>query len=1817
MSIPNNEIWAKGTTSIATYYYPQKLVSTTINNEGWTVFRFDSELYTIYEDTFSGDSGLTEVIIPASVTLIGRYAFNGCKSLTHINIPASVTQIGGYAFRNCTSLSSITCLSATQPLISDISFYNVTWGGTFTYPEGADYSNWHIVLGLQGWNQEKIYFNPLDGELEYNAIAVRDYMVTFNESEMKHTLLKRETRKNLSDDSIWYVYLFDEPLYYIEANFIQQYRGTHIVLPASVIYIGVAAFTFLEKCEAITCYAPTAPRLINNGLVNDVFSNIKKNGVLYYPEGSDYSSWLLTDKYYLGYYGWTSQGIEVKPYYPSFPDRVVENNEIWVKSKYTTHAPPNGNIYDSAGRTLSITETYVNDEGWTVYVFDGNIYEIGDSAFKPAYSSVALGDIKFPRGLVKIGADAFRRNLFKYIVIPNSVTHIGVGAFESCTCDVLFLGTGLKTLEDEAFAYLKTNLIISYSPKAASVTNITFAAINVNGVLVYPEGSDYSTWLSSSSYYLGYYGWNGHQSNMPVFIIEYNNIEAPAQGLVTTLGVTAKSITEIFVIHPQWTIPTEMDDYFAIDIQENEGLTRTGEMVFTAIATQGETFEQTLNIRQIGIKDMATSIALYKTRLDFPGEGGSLYVQVDYINAQTINTPYCSQSWVTIQQTQAGTAIDGSNTIYQRMYKITMNPTTFARQVNVKFSCTSATGAEISTDKLYLYQAAPTGDYKEPETHAFVTQMKVKIDGTPDMSSYTSIRCGYNSVNIQIPIVDGDWIHLGDGYKLDTTSTYDDVYEYPISFDANTGIERVGTVTFYGWDSYGNVVSDITTITQLGSDTPVDEGMITLKSLSVTLPATGGSDTFMVEYYDAKTIDDPVFDGDWATITEIASSTSAGTAWNGTECMVTTKTYRVTAQATDAGRVAKVILKAKINYYDGGTISMEKDKFRVYQMAPGSEEFKGIVYPFRNELTYDHKGYSTSWGSVRVGYKDVAIGTPTLDSNWLSVKEIKDVTYSSKEYDKIYEYTFTLNENIASVSRTAIVTFIGENEDGSKSSAKVSIVQSSYQSDIDTVATNYKGYFKSMDGTLYSVAFISDPNYDSYGEITLAGESPVTVSYTDSDRLYEPVRTSTCTIRVVTTQYLMNLYSGKAHGTQVIVKDEDTGLVKWCGFLQPNLYNQGYSADIEEIEFEASDCLSSLQYFKYEDYYSNGRMSVPFSYVIGDMMDKCKLINSYYITKKQYSDNIQSKDLKFNSFFIAEHNFFSEEEEPWTLQEVLEETCKFFGYVCYQWGDSVFFMDYDFYNSDKSMYGYRYDKEDSWSKSNYVQLTSQPNTITAGCYRDTGGNMSLDDVFNKVTVNCNYYNIEEIIPDLFDDENLTNRMDNEGYFRIRRYTGTGNSILSNETYYRIYDHKNINSLYYVPLEGTSVHESKATPTADDLKGRNILEDYVGANIIDMIHLGYNEANGKVGESKDWERYLMISQLNRPWCGAEGTFHWENYNFPVMEFKNLPTIFLDNRQESTGRPGTKVKPRNYFVIDAQAAFVALKKDAYLSDGQVKGMDYIRNISCYKYMDNDNYVFDHVRGQDDSDPPALCFYLEIPKKGWWNGSGWVDYKTHFEVPLETLNYEDGFWATSKGVKNTVESNLFIGASGYKIPLPEEMDSTEFMYFAIAMPKRTAHLSDSRGGDYTGVAGNAYCFIKDLKLSICNLYSSLWEDKDMIYENIIDEDNVIDGDEIDLKITSDNGYNYSLSNVAVMTSENRAETEFRFYNRKYELMKPEEAIIERYVNQYSTPSIKEEITVDLSFLPHQLIWDSYWEKDFVIVGQEIDYKNDRQTIKLLQKK
>ena len=74
---------------------------------GLTSITIPNSVTSIRDDAFSGCTGLKSITIPNSVTSIGSSAFSGCTGLTNITIPNSVTNIGEWAFIGCDGLTSI------------------------------------------------------------------------------------------------------------------------------------------------------------------------------------------------------------------------------------------------------------------------------------------------------------------------------------------------------------------------------------------------------------------------------------------------------------------------------------------------------------------------------------------------------------------------------------------------------------------------------------------------------------------------------------------------------------------------------------------------------------------------------------------------------------------------------------------------------------------------------------------------------------------------------------------------------------------------------------------------------------------------------------------------------------------------------------------------------------------------------------------------------------------------------------------------------------------------------------------------------------------------------------------------------------------------------------------------------------------------------------------------------------------------------------------------------------------------------------------------------------------------------------------------------------------------------------------------------------------------------------------------------------------------------------------------------------------------------------------------------------------------------
>lgn len=253
-NIPNNQIWAKSTDgTIIDEFHPDSnfnvnLIEVELRLDGWSILTFDGDIRYIPNDMFYDFHSIKEVVIPKSVTSIGNSAFYNCRYLKSIYIPEGVTSIGRSAFYYCIYLTEITIPDSVTTI------------------ENSAFSDCQRLTSVDLGNG----VTTIGGGAFYNCTSLAEITIPNSVTT-------------------------------IDGSIFSRCRAlTSVVLGNSVTSIGNRAFENCKSLTEITCKAIVAPTIYEQ-----TFATIASNGVLKYPSGSDYSKWLSSNRYYLGYYGWT------------------------------------------------------------------------------------------------------------------------------------------------------------------------------------------------------------------------------------------------------------------------------------------------------------------------------------------------------------------------------------------------------------------------------------------------------------------------------------------------------------------------------------------------------------------------------------------------------------------------------------------------------------------------------------------------------------------------------------------------------------------------------------------------------------------------------------------------------------------------------------------------------------------------------------------------------------------------------------------------------------------------------------------------------------------------------------------------------------------------------------------------------------------------------------------------------------------------------------------------------------------------------------------------------------------------------------------------------------------------------------------------------------------------------------------------------------------------------------------------------------------------------------------------------------------------
>ncbi len=85
-----------------------------------------------YAFTRCSNLNFENLVIPNSVTTLGRSAFNGCTQIKTVRLGASLTSLGQKQFRGCTSLKEIYIPTTLSAILAE-TFYNFPSNGVFYY----------------------------------------------------------------------------------------------------------------------------------------------------------------------------------------------------------------------------------------------------------------------------------------------------------------------------------------------------------------------------------------------------------------------------------------------------------------------------------------------------------------------------------------------------------------------------------------------------------------------------------------------------------------------------------------------------------------------------------------------------------------------------------------------------------------------------------------------------------------------------------------------------------------------------------------------------------------------------------------------------------------------------------------------------------------------------------------------------------------------------------------------------------------------------------------------------------------------------------------------------------------------------------------------------------------------------------------------------------------------------------------------------------------------------------------------------------------------------------------------------------------------------------------------------------------------------------------------------------------------------------------------------------------------------------------------------------------------------------------------------
>lgn len=739
-------------------------------------------------------------------------------------------------------------------------------------------------------------------------------------------------------------------------------------------------------------------------------------------------------------------------------------------------------------------------------------------------------------------------------------------------------------------------------------------------------------------------------------------------------------------------------------------------------------------------------------------------------------------------------------------------------------------------------------------------------------------------------------------------------------------------------------------------------------------------------------------------------------------------------------------------------------------------------------------------------------------------------------------------------------------------------------------------------------------------DLTLA-DGAVTIDYV-IDSIYAPLKQSGCSIKVLTDR-ILDLYTGKRDEVEVrIYRGSSVRDLLWFGYLTPNIYSQEYETDVDLLTLEAIDTIAQLENIKYDRKTEDIVSFRDILFHMFDTVDPNKVIR--YVAVQ---DTI---NYRLNKLAILERNFFDEEGEPQNMNEVLSDILTYLGLTIVQWEDEYYLFDPRALKA-----GIQDFKVFNRLDSTYAQI-KRDIPLNSVQVADANCTVSMGDVYNKVNIVANTNTINSMIPQAISDvDDIINQNEDPEKF----YEKTVSIDYPNDDD-KAKDYVVLNAFFkskenWMNWEVSTGNMLDGYTRVTEVTGDNIDDAYYGC----FWQKSDDYPADEEPSSLDWKSYFtavddgnflmarnqpMLILLKQPFVVYKGgylvidmkyrfsssprsntiykTYTWNNHNHKYVQPQYVDTAYTLGYEDT--RFPCRLTIGNEYYFDGQSWVSYADYNAKVAAGYfnqhgqswVSESSNLHECTWYKVMENGYWKYVNQATYNASTATKKTgsyerrlgvYYLDISGAGMPDESSiFVEESYYHEWLLGDRFYlvrkiedEELIFDEEKTLTNTVSWRMELAESkdGVAIKLPDRLMVGE-LGFSLYAPNHLGTFGCSRT-DVDNVAIRAI-HISDLNMiytssgSVENIFEGKTYDPDILYSSIINEQFVTELDDIIMRVNTYSPRATSYSYVLDIEESDFVNTVT--YLPTGQVAKPEEILMNKYVEHYAVPKLVYENTI-----------------------------------------